>query len=156
MKGNDQVIAVLNQVLCKELTGINQYFVHAKMCKSWGYEKLAKHSMDESIEEMKHADVVIERILFLEGTPNLSKYDQIKVGKTVREQLASDLNLEIEALKVLHTAVTLCGEAGDTASRRLLEDITADEEEHVDWIEAQFHKIEEVGYESWLSQQIYE
>lgn len=156
MKGNEKVIGVLNQVLCKELTGINQYFIHSKLCKSWGYAKLAKHIMEESIEEMKHADEVIDRILFLEGTPNLSDYDKINVGGTVREQLTNDLHVEIEALKVLNLGVALCGEAGDTTSRQLLERLTADEEEHVDWIETQLHTIEEVGYEQWLSQQIYE
>jgi bacterioferritin len=156
MKGNEKVIAVLNQVLCKELTGINQYFIHSKLCSNWGYAKLAKHIMEESIEEMKHAEVVIDRILFLEGTPNLSQYDKINVGNTVREQLTNDLHVEIEALKVLNLGVTLCGEAGDTTSRQLLERLTADEEEHVDWIETQLHTIEEVGYEQWLSQQLYE
>jgi bacterioferritin len=156
MKGNEKVIAVLNQVLCKELTGINQYFIHSKLCSNWGYAKLAKHIMEESIEEMKHADEVIDRILFLEGTPNLSAYDKINVGGTVREQLTNDLHVEIEALKVLNLGVALCGEAGDTTSRQLLERLTADEEEHVDWIETQLHTIEEVGYEQWLSQQIYE
>ena len=112
--------------------------------------------MDESIDEMKHADAVIERILFLEGTPNLSVYDQINVGKTVREQLDNDLSLEIGALKVLNDGVKICDDASDVTSRQFLEGIMKDEEDHVDWIEAQFHKIKEVGYELWLSQQIYE
>ncbi len=156
MQGNEQVISVLNQVLRKELTGINQYFIHAKMCESWGYAKLAKKIMEESIDEMKHADAVIERILFLEGTPNLSVYDKIDVGKTVREQLDNDLSLEIGALKVLNDGIKICDDASDVTSHQFLEGIMKDEEDHVDWIEAQFHKIKEVGYELWLSQQIYE
>ena len=155
MKGNEQVINVLNQVLRKELTGINQYFVHAKMCQNWGYERLYKHIREESIEEMKHAAEVIERILFLDGTPNISTYDKIVVGATVKQQLDNDLALETAALAVLRPGIKTCIEASDDASRELLEHILVDEEHHVDWIEAQLHKIDEVGYQNYLAQQIY-
>ncbi len=155
MKGNEQVINVLNQVLRKELTGINQYFIHAKMCQNWGYERLYKHIKEESIEEMKHAAEVIERILFLEGTPNISAYDKITIGATVKQQLENDLALETAALAVLRPGIKTCLEASDDASRELLEDILVDEEEHVDWIEAQLHMIEEIGYQNYLAQQIY-
>ena len=155
MKGNEQVLNVLNQVLRKELTGINQYFLHAKMCQNWGYERLYKHVREESIEEMKHASAVMERILFLEGTPNMSGYDKILVGVTVKQQLESDLALETAALAVLRPGIKTCIETSDDASRELLEHILADEEQHVDWIEAQLHKIEEVGYQNYLAQQIY-
>src|SRR3990172_9499183 len=155
MKGNEQVINVLNQVLRQELTGINQYFIHAKMCQNWGYERLYKHIREESIEEMKHAAEVIERILFLDGTPNISTYDKIVVGATVKQQLDNDLALEIAALAVLRPGIKTCIEASDDASRELLEHILVDEEHHVDWIEAQLHKIDEVGYQNYLAQQIY-
>jgi bacterioferritin len=155
MKGNTQVIKTLNDVLRKELTGINQYFVHAKMCQNWGYEVLYDAIRKESIGEMKHADDVIERILFLEGIPNVAGYDKVVVGATVKKQLENDLALEQAALEVLRSGVKTCLEAADNASRELLEHIIVDEEGHVDWIEAQLHKIEEVGYQNYLSQQIY-
>ena len=155
MKGNSQVIKVLNDVKKKELTGINQYFVHAKMCENWGYEALYEVSRKESLDEMKHAELVIDRILFLEGTPNLSGYDKIMVGPTVKQQLENDLGLESAALAVLKPGIKTCLEAGDDGSRELLEHIVVDEEKHVDWIEAQLHKIKEVGYENYLAQQIY-
>jgi bacterioferritin len=154
MKGNEQVIAVLNQVLRKELTGINQYFIHAKMCENWGYGKLKKALWDESIGEMKHADRIIERLLFLEATPNMSAYDKIMVGSGIKQQLENDLGLEIAALAVLRPGIKTCLEASDDASRELLEHILVDEEEHVDWIETQLHQIEEVGYQNYLAQQI--
>ena len=156
MHGDPRIIDLLNQVLRKELTGINQYFIHSRMCQNWGYAVLAKHHYEESIGEMKHADKIIERILFLDGVPNLSDYDPIQVGRDVRQQIAADLSLEMAALQVLRPGVQLCLEAGDHASRELLEHIVEDEEHHVDWIEAQLHKIEEVGYQGYLAQQIYE
>lgn len=155
MKGDPKVIKVLNEVLRKELTGINQYFVHAKMCKNWGYEALYDVNWKESIDEMKHADQIVERILFLEGTPNLSSYDKIMIGSSVKEQLESDLGLEQAALTVLRPGIKTCLEAGDDATRELLEHIVVDEEHHIDWIEAQQHKIKEVGYQNYLAQQIY-
>ena len=154
MKGNEQVINLLNQVLRKELTGINQYFIHAKMCENWGYEKLRKALWDESIGEMKHADQIIQRILFLEGIPNISAYDKILVGTGVKQQLENDLSLETAALTVLHPGIKTCVETADDSSRELLEHIVVDEEKHVDWIEAQLHQIEEVGYQNYLAQQI--
>ena len=155
MKGNADVIKVLNEVLRKELTGINQYFIHSKMCKNWGYAVLAGVAWKESIEEMKHADEIIERILFLEGTPNLSAYDKINVGSTVKQQLENDLALEEGALVVLKAGIKTCFDANENASREILEHILVDEEEHVDWIEAQLHQIKEIGYENYLAQQIF-
>ena len=155
MQGNPQVLEVLNAVLRKELTGINQYVVHAMMCENWGYQVLAKVSRDEAMDEMKHAEQIIARILFLDGTPNMSGYDRIMIGANVRQQLENDLGLEMAALQVLATSVKLCLEHGDTGSRELLEHIIVDEERHVDWIEAQLHKIDELGYENYLAEQIY-
>ena len=154
MKGNEKVIKVLNDVLRKELTGINQYFMHAKLCKSWGYAKLFKHSWDESIDEMKHADQVIDRILFLEGSPSISAYDKIMVGANVKQQLENDLGLEQGALVVLRAGIKTCLEANDETSKGLLERILSEEENHIDWIECQLHQISEVGYENYLAQQI--
>jgi len=155
MQGDPRIIDLLNQVLRKELTGINQYFIHSRMCKNWGYAVLTKVNYDQAIDEMKHADQIVERILFLEGVPNLSDYDRILVGRSVKEQLDNDLALEMAALSVLRPGVQLCLEAGDHATRELLEHIVEDEEEHVDWLEAQKHKIQEVGYQQYLAQQIY-
>ena len=155
MKGNPEVIKVLNEVLRKELTGINQYFIHAKMCKNWGYAVLGEHAWNESIDEMKHADQIVERILFLEGTPNVQAYDKIQVGSNVKEQLENDLGLEQAALTVLRPGIKTCLDAHDDATRELLEHIVVDEEHHIDWIETQFHQIKEVGYENYLAQQIF-
>jgi bacterioferritin len=156
MQGDPRIIDVLNQVLRKELTGINQYFIHSRMCENWGYKVLAKVHHDESIDEMKHADRIIRRVLFLEGVPNLSDYDPIAIGRNVREQIQNDLGLEMAALAVLRPGVHLCLEASDHATRELLEHIVEDEERHVDWLEAQLRKIEELGYQTYLAQQIYE
>jgi bacterioferritin len=156
MHGDPRIIDLLNQVLRKELTGINQYFLHSRMCRNWGYAVLAKVHYDESIDEMKHADRIIQRVLFLEGVPNVSDYDRISVGRTPREQLDQDLALEMAALELLRPGVQLCLEASDHATRELLEDIIEDEERHIDWLEAQKHKIAEIGYEQYLAQQIYE
>jgi bacterioferritin len=155
MKGSPEIVKVLNEVLRKELTGINQYFIHSKMCKNWGYQVLAAAAWNESIEEMKHADKIIERILFLEGTPNMSAYDKINVGSSVQQQLKNDLGLEEAALVVLRGGIKTCLDASDNASRELLEHILVEEEEHVDWIETQLHAIEEVGYQNYLAQQIH-
>lgn len=155
MKGNPDVIKVLNEVLRKELTGVNQYFIHAKMCKNWGYTVLGEHAWNESIDEMKHADKIVERILFLEGTPNVQAYDKIQVGSNVKQQLENDLGLEQAALTVLRPGIKTCLDAHDDATRELLEHIIVDEEHHVDWIETQFHQIKEVGYENYLAQQIF-
>jgi len=155
MKGSPDLIKVLNEVLRKELTGINQYFVHSKMCKNWGYEVLAGVHWKESIDEMKHADLLVERILFLEGVPNITAYDKILVGPNVKQQLENDLGLEQAALTVLKPGIRVCLDAHDDASRELLEHIVVDEERHIDWIETQFHQIKEVGYENYLAQQIH-
>ncbi len=156
MRGQPQVLELLNAVLRKELTGINQYVVHAKMCENWGYNVLAKVIRDEAMDEMKHAEQIIDRILFLDGTPNMSSYDRILIGNTVRQQLENDLALEMAPLEVLNPGVKLCVELGDTGSQELLEHIIVDEEHHVDWIEAQLHKISELGYENYLAGQMYE
>ena len=155
MKGSPKIIELLNRALTKELTAINQYFIHGKMCENWGYQALAKKYMDESLGEMKHADELIQRILFLEGTPNMTKYDKINVGANVKKQLESDLVLEEEAVKELKPAIKVCLEELDHASRELLEHILVDEEEHIDWIEGQLHIIKEAGYENYLAMQIH-
>jgi bacterioferritin len=155
VKGDVKVIAVLQQVLKAELTAINQYFLHAEMCENWGYEKLAKRTRDESIEEMTHAEILIERILLLDGTPNMSDYFKINVGADVQQQMQNDLNLEYDAVKRLNDGIKLCVAAGDNGSRDLLEKILSDEEHHIDWLEAQLHAIEEVGIEGYLSQQLH-
>ncbi len=155
MKGSVEVIKVLNEVLRKELTGINQYFIHSKMCKNWGYEVLAGVHWKESIDEMKHADLLTERILFLEGVPNITAYDKILVGSTVRQQLENDMGLEQAALTVLRPGIKTCLDAQDDATRELLEHIVVDEEHHIDWIESQLHQIQEVGLQNYLAQQIF-
>jgi len=155
MKGNAKILEALNDILTGELTGINQYFVHAKMCENWGYERLAEADRKESIEEMKHADELIERILYLEGVPNLQRLGKVKVGEKVPEQLKLDHALEIEAVGKLNKAIALAGELGDNGTRELLEDILEAEEEHVNWIEAQLELIRQVGEENYLAQQIH-
>jgi bacterioferritin len=156
MKGNDKVIAVLNEALKEELTAINQYFLHAEMCENWHYDKLGDYIKKQSIDEMKHAEVLIERILFLDGTPNLTELMRLSVGRNVREQIESDLKLEIDAVAMYNRAIQLCRDEGDNASRELMERLLKDEEEHVDWLEAQVYQMNEIGYERYLSQQIRE
>lgn len=154
MKGNDEVIQVLNEVLTSELTAINQYFIHSKMCEDWGFEKLAAKKRAESIEEMKHADIVIARILYLEGVPNMQRYFPVKVGEDAVEQHRLDLAVEYDAVKRLNAGIGLCREKGDNGTRDLLETILKDEEEGIDWLEAQLHLVETVGRERYLSEQI--
>ncbi|HZM69993.1 MAG TPA: bacterioferritin [Candidatus Cryosericum sp.] len=154
MQGDPKILQLLNRVLRKELTGISQYFVHAKMCQNWGYQVLAKHAREESIDEMKHADTIIERILFLEGTPNMAEMDKLLIGEDVRRQLENDLGLETAALAILRPGIEVCNKAGDHATRELLEHIIVEEEHHVDWIESQLHQIGEMGYENYLSVQV--
>ena len=156
MKGDADVIQVLNDVLCAELTGINQYFIHAMMCANWRYKRLAEHSRHESIDEMKHAQEVMERILYLDGVPNMQKYMKINVGQTVPEQHEFDLSLEKDAVDRLNKGIELCRSKGDNGSRLLLEKILKEEEEHVDWLEAQLLQIKELGLENYLAQQINE
>jgi bacterioferritin len=154
MKGNTKVIAVLNEALQEELLAINQYFLHAEMCENWKYEALAKYIKKQSIDEMKHAEKLIERILFLDATPSVTGPATLKVGKNVKEQLANDLELELGAVKLYNHAVKLSRDEGDNASAEFLQGILADEEDHVDWIESQLHLIEEIGYERYLSRQV--
>lgn len=154
MKGNPRLIEALNDVLTAELTAINQYFVHAKMCDNWGYEHLAEKIRKESIDEMKHASDLIERILFLEGVPNMQRLGKIKVGESVGEQLRLDVGLEHEAVKRLNTTIALAVEVGDNGTRELLESLLTSEEEHVDWLESQLELIEQVGEQNYLAQQI--
>jgi bacterioferritin len=154
MKGDPKIIDLLNEVLTNELTGINQYFLHARMCENWGYERLWKKVRAESIEEMKHADRVIERILFLEGRPNLQRLAKLNIGQTVAEQLSSDLELERKAIGVLNRGVDLCRQQGDNGSAELLEDLLVDEEEHANWLEAQLTLIEQAGAQNYLARQI--
>jgi len=155
MKGNPQILDALNEILTGELTGINQYFVHAKMCANWGYHRLAEADRKESIEEMKHADELIERILYLEGVPNLQRLGQVKVGETVPEQLKLDLELEVAAVGKLNETIELAAKLGDNGTRELLEDILTSEEEHVDWLETQLELIRQVGESHYLAQQIH-
>lgn len=156
MKGNPKVIAALNEGLKAELTAINQYFLHSEMCHNWGYDRLHAYIKKLSIVEMKHAEQLIERILFLDGTPNLSELFPLKIGAGVKAQLESDLALELGAVAQYNAQIVLCIETGDNASRELIEKLLADEEDHVDWIEAQLHQIGEVGLDRYLSQQIHE
>ena len=150
MKGNAEVIEVLNDVLTAELTAINQYFIHSKMCANWGYERLAKKKREESIEEMKHASEVIERILFLDGVPNMQRYGSVKVGEEPVEQHQLDLTLELDACDRLNRGIALAVAKGDNGTRELLESILEDEEESVDWLEAQLHLVKDVGRERYL------
>jgi bacterioferritin len=154
MQGRPKVIAELNRALKEELTAINQYFLHAEMCENWKYDKLGEYIKKQAIGEMKHAEMLIERILFLDATPNMSELLQIHVGKNVKEQIASDLKLELDAVKMYNAAVRIAQEEGDNASRELFEILLKDEEDHVDWLEAQLHQVEEMGYERYLSQQV--
>jgi bacterioferritin len=154
MKGNDRIIEALNAGLTIELTAINQYFVQAKMCKDWGFHKLAAHHYEESIEEMKHADLLIDRILFLEGVPEIARYDVIRVGSDVKEQLDNDLRLEVNAVNTYNEAVLLAGEVGDTGSREIIERIVVESEESVDWLETQLHQIKTIGMELYLAGQV--
>jgi bacterioferritin len=154
VKGNEEVLSLLNQLLTNELTAINQYFVHAKMCQNWGYERLATKLRDESIDEMRHADEVIGRILFLEGVPNLQRYHKLRVGETVREQLESDLQLEYTAIAFLNQGVEAARKIGDNATEDMMKKILVSEEAHTDWIETQLELIRQVGEQNYLAQQM--
>ena len=154
MKGNDEVIQVLQDVLCAELTAVNQYFVHARMCENWGYRSLAAYVRKEAIEEMQHAQKVIDRILYFDGAPNMQKYLKINVGKTVPEQFQFDLEVEYQAVPRLNKGIEVARGQGDNGTRALLEEILEDEEEHVDWLEAQLHMIKEIGVENYLAQKL--
>jgi len=154
VKGDAKVIAILNEVLKAELTAINQYFLHAEMCENWGYYRMAKTTRKESIEEMRHAEILMERILLLDGTPNMSDYFKINIGQNLKQQLQNDLDLEYTAVKRLNDGNKACVAAGDNGSRELLEKILVDEEHHIDWLEGQLHAIKEMTYENYLTQQM--
>jgi len=153
MKGNPRVLAQLNKALQEELTAINQYFLHAEMCENWGYHKLSKFIKKQSIGEMKHAEVLIERILFLDGSPSMMPME-LKVGGTVKTMIESDLALEVSAVKQYNEAVAIATSEGDNGSRDLFVQLLKDEEDHVDFLEAQMHQIKELGYERYLTMQM--
>ncbi len=154
MRGNDEVIELLNEVLTAELTAVNQYFLDAKMLSNWGYERLGSKFRAESIDEMKDADELIERILFLEGMPNLQRLDTVRVGETAPEKLSLALELEVAAIERLNRGIELCVRVSDNGTRELLDGILEGEEEHADWLEAQLELIRQVGEAHYLAQQI--
>ncbi len=154
MKGDKKVIEHLNTVLTNELTSINQYFLHSRMFRNWGLEKLAHHEYEESVDEMKHADRLIERILFLEGLPNLQQLNKLLIGENVKEAIECDLKLEMGALPLLKDAIAYCESIADYVSRELLEDILESEEEHVDWIETQLDLIAKIGIQNYMQSQM--
>jgi bacterioferritin len=153
MQGNDQVIDALNAGLTIELTAINQYFIHSKMCANWGLHKLAKHYYGESIEEMKHAEEVIDRILFLDGVPEIARYDVIKVGKTPKEQIENNMALELKGVAAYNEGIQLCIQKKDAGSRDLMERMVVESEESIDWAEAQLDLIKLTGLENYLAEQ---
>lgn len=153
MKGNPKVIDELNHALREELTAINQYFIHAEMCENFGYERLSKYIKKQSIGEMKHAESLIERILFLDGTPSMEPM-ALNIGQTVKQMIENDLALEINAVAMYNKAVAVARAENDNGSRELLEKLVMDEEEHVDWLEAQVHQMKEMGYERYLIMQV--
>jgi bacterioferritin len=154
MKGSEKVIAALNKTLQEEFTALSQYFIHSEMCENWKYDLLSKHLKKVSIMEMKHAERLIEHILFLDGTPKMTGPTQIKVGKTVQDQLENDLKSELDAVKSYNDAVKLARAEGDNGSAELFTANLRDEEEHTDWLEAQLSQIKEIGYERYLSMQL--
>ncbi len=153
MRGNDKVIAHLNEALREELTAINQYFLHAEMCHNWGYHRIGDYIRKQSIDEMKHAEKLIERLLFLDAVPKMD-YLPLSIGQSVKAQLEVDLKLEVNAVAMYNKAIQASREAADDASADLFRLLLKDEEEHVDWIEAQMHQIKEIGYERYLTTQI--
>ena len=154
MKGDPKVLAMLQEVLKAELTAINQYFLHAEMQENWGYEALAKHTRAESIDEMKHAEKLLERMLYLDGSPSMNDYFKINIGGHVKQQFENDVEVEYAAVKRLNKFIAECSKLGDNGTRELFEHILVDEEEHVDYLEAQLHMIGEMGIENYLAQQL--
>ena len=156
MRGDPEIIDILNDVLTAELTAINQYFVHSKMCDNWGYDRLASHGREESIDEMKHADIVIDRILYFDGVPNMQRLFPVRVGETVDEQLQVDLELEYAAVERLNNGIAVCVAKGDNGTRELLTEILVSEEDHIDWIETQQETIRQIGLVQYLAQQMHD
>lgn len=154
MRNDPQVLEVLNEILTAELTAINQYFIHAKMCANWGFHRLAKKKRDESIDEMKDADAVIERILYLGGVPNMQRMNPVRVGEDAIEQHRLDLALEVDAVARYNRAIALAGEKGDNGTRALLERILQSEEHSVDWLESQLYLVDQIGKERYLAEQL--
>ena len=156
MQGRPEIIELLNEVLTAELTAVNQYFGHAKMQANWGYHRLADHTKDESIDEMKHADALIERILFLEGMPNLQRLGSVRLGETPVEQLRLDLEVEREAVDRFNRGIALAVELGDNGTRELLAGMLVSEEEHVDWLETQLSLVDDLGEQLYLNEQLHD
>ena len=156
MRGHDEIIELLNEVLTAELTAVNQYFLHAKMMENWGYDRLADHTKHESIDEMKHAEQVTDRLLFFDGVPNYQRYFPLRIGETVPEQFEADLQLEMEAVERLNRGIAKAVELGDNGTRDLLERILVSEEEHIDWLETQLETIRQIGVENYLAQQLHD
>jgi len=154
MRGNDKLIVLLNEMLKEELTAINQYFVHAEMCENWGHKKLGAFIKKRAIDEMKHAEKLIERILFLDGSPKMAETLPLKIGQSVKAQLENDLKLEHAAVAAYNEAIKTAAEVGDNGTRELFKALLLDEEGHVDWLETQLHMVKETGYENYLAQQV--
>jgi bacterioferritin len=156
MQGQPEIIELLNDVLTAELTAVNQYFGHAKMQSNWGYKHLAEHTKDESIDEMKHADEIIERILYLDGMPNLQRLGSVRLGENVVEQFRLDLDLERAALQRFNDGIAQAVAAGDNGTREMLEKMLVSEEDHVDWLETQLNLVDQIGEQLYLSQQLHD
>jgi len=154
MQGQPEIIEFLNEALTAELTAVNQYFGHSRMLSNWGYQRLADHARDESMDEMKHADSLIERIIFLEGMPNLQRLGSVRLGEDPVEQLRLDLEVELEAVDRFNRGIALAVEKGDNGTRELLADMLVSEEEHVDWLETQLYLVESLGAQLYLSEQL--
>jgi len=154
MQGNPEIVELLNEVLTAELTAINQYFLHAKIMEDWGYHRLAEHTKHESIDEMKHAERVTDRVLYFEALPNYQRYFPLRIGETVPEMFEADRALEYEAVDRLNRAIAKAVEVGDNGSRELFESILVSEEDHINWLETQLTTIEQIGVENYLAQQL--
>lgn len=154
MHGDPEIIELLNEVLTNELTAVNQYFLHSRMQRNWGFTQLAEHTYAESIDEMKHADILIERILFLEGHPNVQRLDPVRIGESVPEQFTADMAIEVHAIDALRRGIVLCSSRADTVTRLLLESILSSEEEHIDYLETQLSLLQVLGEAMYLSRQV--